>query len=159
MSLAIVPGSFDPVTNGHLDIIRRAARVFDRVVALVMVNDRKQMLFTDEERLGMLRESVRGIKGVQADFYAGMTYDYIAQHGVDVIVKGVRNAADFDYECEIALFNRAHVPQAETMFFYADPDLRGISSSAAKRAYMAGEDIADKVPPLVLEMLAQKCRR
>lgn len=159
MSLAIVPGSFDPVTNGHLDIIRRAARVFDRVIALAMVNDRKQMLFTDEERLRMLRESVRGIPGVQADFYDGMTFDYIAQHGVDVIVKGVRNAADFDYECEIALFNRAHAPQAETMFFYADPDLRGISSSAAKQAFMAGQDIADKVPPLVLEMLALKCRR
>ena len=86
MGLAIVPGSFDPVTWGHVDIIRRAARLFDRVIALVMVNDQKQALFTPEERLYMLRESVGGIQRVEADFYGGMTYDDLARHGVDAIV-------------------------------------------------------------------------
>lgn len=159
MKLAIIPGSFDPVTNGHLDIIRRAARIFDRVVALAMVNDQKQSLFTPEERLFMLRESVKEIRGAEADFYGGMTYEYIARHGVDVIVKGVRTPADFEYECQIALFNRQYAPQAETMFFYADPALQGLSSSGLKRAFLEGQDVSGKAPAVVLEMLAQKYGR
>ena len=156
MGLAIVPGSFDPVTWGHVDIIRRAARLFDRVIALVMVNDQKQALFTPEERLYMLRESVRGIQRVEADFYGGMTYYYIARHGVDAIVKGLRDGADFAYECQIAQFNRQHAPQADTLFLLADPQRQALSSSWVKRAYVAGEEIRDAVPPVVLAMLAKK---
>ena len=159
MKLAIIPGSFDPVTNGHLDIIRRASRIFDRVVALAMVNDQKQNLFTPEERLWMLKESVKDIPGAEADFYGGMTYEYIARHGVDVIVKGVRTPADFDYECQIALFNRQYAPQAETMFFYANPDLQGLSSSGLKRAFLEGQDVSGKAPAVELEMLARKYGR
>ncbi|WP_458863740.1 pantetheine-phosphate adenylyltransferase [Acidaminobacterium chupaoyuni] len=156
MTLAIVPGSFDPVTYGHLDIVRRASKLFDKVIVLAMVNEAKQTFFSPEERLMMLRESVKGMPGVAADFFGGMTYDYIRDHGVDVIVKGVRNPKDFEYEAQIALFNQEHAPMAETMFFYADPKLKGISSSAAKQAFAAGQDITDKVPPIVLEMLRMK---
>ncbi len=156
MKLAIIPGSFDPPTYGHLDIIRRAARIFGRAVALAMINDQKQALFTPEERLFMLKESVRDIPGAEADFYGGMTYEFIAQHGAEVIVKGLRTPADFDYECQIALFNRRFAPQAETMFLYADPDLQGLSSSGLKQAFLEGRDVRDKAPPVVLEMLAKK---
>ncbi len=159
MKLAIIPGSFDPVTNWHLDIIRRASCIFDRVVALAMVNDQKQNLFTPEERLWMLKESVKDIPGAEADFYGGMTYEYIARYGVDVIVKGVRTPADFEYECQIALFNRQYAPQVETMFFYADPDLQGLSSSGLKRAFLEGQDVSGKAPAVVLEMLARKYGR
>ena len=81
---------------------------------------------------------------------------YIAQHGAEVIVKGLRTPADFDYECQIALFNRRFAPQAETMFLYADPDLQGLSSSGLKQAFLEGRDVRDKAPPVVLEMLAKK---
>ena len=97
MKLAIIPGSFDPPTYGHLDIIRRAARIFGRAVALAMINDQKQALFTPEERLFMLKESVRDLPGAEADFYGGMTYAYIAKHGAEVIYKSLRTHADFDY--------------------------------------------------------------
>lgn len=156
MRLAIVPGSYDPVTNGHLDIIRRAAGLFDQVVALVMINDQKQALFTPEQRLAMLRCSVEGMEGVTADFYGGMTYEYIETHGVDAIVKGLRNSGDFGYECQIAAFNRQHAPRAQTVFLIADPNWSSTSSSAVKAAFLAGEPIAHLVPPVVLEELKRQ---
>lgn len=139
MSLAIIPGSYDPPTLGHVELIRRAARLFDRVIALVMVNDQKQALFSLEERFSLVKESVAGIPGAEADFFGGMTYDYIRDHGVDAIVKGLRNAQDFTYECEIARFNQLHAPQAETLFLYAEPRWDHVSSSRVKEAFLAGE--------------------
>ena len=97
-----------------------------------------------------------GFEGKEADFYGGMTYDYIARHGVDAIVKGLRDGADFAYECQIAQFNRQHAPQADTLFLLADPQRQALSSSWVKRAYVAGEEIRDAVPPVVLAMLAKK---
>ena len=156
MSLAVIPGSYDPPTLGHVELIRRAARLFDRVIALVMVNDQKQALFSLEERFSLVKESVAGIPGAEADFFGGMTYDYIRDHGVDAIVKGLRNAQDFTYECEIARFNQLHAPQAETLFLYAEPRWDHVSSSRVKEAFLAGEDVSAWVAPPVRKALEKK---
>ena len=142
--------------DGSVELIRRAARLFDRVIALVMVNDQKQALFSLEERFSLVKESVAGIPGAEADFFGGMPYDYIRDHGVDAIVKGLRNAQDFTYECEIARFNQLHAPQAETLFLYAEPRWDHVSSSRVKEAFLAGEDVSAWVAPPVRKALEKK---
>jgi pantetheine-phosphate adenylyltransferase len=142
MSIAAVPGSYDPVTAGHVDIIRRAAALFDHVYAVAMVNVDKAYLFTPAERLDLLRDAVADLPNVTAEFEPGYFYAYARARGVTAIVKGVRSAADFTYELEIAAFNRAHYPGADTLLLPADPALCHISSAWVKEQAASGRDIS-----------------
>jgi pantetheine-phosphate adenylyltransferase len=117
---ALCPGMFDPVTNGHLDIVNRAAALFDRVVVAVVENPTKEPLFGTEERVAMLEEAVAGLQGVEVSSFAGLLVDYARERGVDVIVKGLRAVSDFDYELQMAQMNR-HLSQIETYFVPTSP--------------------------------------
>ena len=114
--IAICPGSFDPVTLGHLDIIRRASVLFDKVIVLVVVNPVKNTSFTPDERVELIRKSVDGIPNVEVDLYTGLLVDYVRSKGAVAIVKGLRAMSDFEYEFQMALINKKMLPYAETIF-------------------------------------------
>ncbi len=159
MKLAIVPGSFDPMTNGHLDLIRRAARLFDRVVAVVMDNREKHYLFSRDERFALVRESVADIPGVDADVWAGMLWEYVRDCGACAIVKGVRSTGDLVYEVLQARFNEQQWAGAQTIFLPAAPGLENLSSSELRRRAAAGQDISGLASPAVCRALLEKYHR
>lgn len=153
MKLAVVPGSFDPVTLGHVDIIRRAAELFDHVVVAAMINPEKQYRFTAEERIAFLQNAVAGIPHVTVDYSEEMLYAYVTRLGACAIVKGIRNGGDADYELEMAEYNREHAPTCDTLLLPADKSLTEISSTAVKRLAREGQDITALVTPLVAAAL------
>lgn len=156
MKIALVPGSFDPVTNGHVDLIRRAAGLFDRVVAVVMDNAEKQYLFSRRERLELLRCAVAGISNAEADVWDGMLWEYARDRGVCAIVKGARNAQDFEYELLQARFNEEKWPAAQTVLLPAAQGLENLSSSELKRRARSGMDIGALAPGAVCRAVADK---
>ena len=133
MKTAICPGSFDPVTHGHLDIIRRAAALFDKVIVLVVTNVAKNPLFTQEERMELIRRSTADIPQVEVDCYDGLLAEYARLHHADVIVKGLRAMSDFEYEFQMALTNRKLYPEAETVFLTTTAEHMYLSSSLVKQ--------------------------
>ncbi|MBQ2939082.1 MAG: pantetheine-phosphate adenylyltransferase [Clostridia bacterium] len=158
MKLAVCPGSFDPVTNGHLDIIRRAAALADRVIVVVMTNASKHTMFTMEERVAMLRTATVDLPNVEIDAYDGLLADYARRVGADAIVKGLRAVTDFEYEFQMALTNRQLHADAETVFLTTSADLMYLSSSVVKQVAMYGGDISGFVPASVLDAVLQKTK-
>ncbi|MBQ1210797.1 MAG: pantetheine-phosphate adenylyltransferase [Clostridia bacterium] len=158
MKLAVCPGSFDPVTNGHLDIIRRAAALSDRVIVVVMTNASKHTLFSMEERVAMLRAATAELPNVEVDAYDGLLADYARQVGADAIVKGLRAVTDFEYEFQMALTNRQLHADAETVFLTTSADLMYLSSSVVKQVAQYGGDISGFVPASVLDAVLQKTK-
>ncbi len=156
MSIAAVPGSYDPVTIGHIDIVCRAAALFEHVYVVAMFNADKTYLFSPDERTALLQDAFGGMKNVTCEFFGGMFYDYAAMRGVRAIVKGVRDAKDVEYEKGIAEFNLAHLPEAETVLLYARRGLENVSSSEIKALCRAGRDIGGLVTPLCEKMLADR---
>jgi pantetheine-phosphate adenylyltransferase len=150
---ALCPGTFDPVTNGHLDIIERAARRFDAVVVGVLDNPAKQPLFPVEERVGMLRELTAGMPGVEVEGFSGLLVDHARRREVDLVVKGLRSEADFAYEQQMAQMNR-HVGDVETVFMATSPAWSFLSSTLVKEVARMGGDVSGLVPPLVATRLA-----
>ena len=150
--VAIVPGSFDPVTLGHLDIIARAARLFDRVIAVVMVNEEKQYLFTLEERRMLLTDAVRSLPQVSVSQWSGMLFKFAEDHNACAIVKGIRDENDLLYELQMADFNDLKCC-AQTVFLPARAELKNVSSSYIKERMQEGQDISELVTPLVLQEL------
>ena len=150
---ALCPGTFDPVTNGHLDIIERAARRFDAVVVGVLDNAAKQPLFPVEDRVRMLEELTRGLAGVEVDRFSGLLVDFAKRRKVDVVVKGLRSEADFAYEQQMAQMNR-HVGDVETVFLATSPSWSFLSSTLVKEVARMGGDVSGLVPPLVASRLA-----
>ena len=144
--IAICPGSFDPVTMGHLDIIRRASVLFDKVIVLVVVNPVKNTSFTPEERVELIRKSVEGIPNVEVDLYMGLLVDYVRSKGAVAIVKGLRAMSDFEYEFQMALINKKMLPSAETIFLTTAANYQYLSSSLVKNVATFGGDISDLVP-------------
>lgn len=159
MKIAICPGSFDPVTHGHLDIIRRAACLFDKVIVLVMTNSSKQPLFTKEERMTFLRRSTTGLSNVEVDSYGGLLADYAKQHRATVIVKGLRAMSDFEYEFQMALTNRKLNPEAETVFLTTTAEHMYLSSSLVKQVAGFGGDITGFVPGCIIPDIMEKIRK
>ncbi len=155
-TIAVCPGSFDPITCGHLDIIKRAAKMFDKVIVVVMVNSTKQPLFTGEERVDMIRRSLTDLDNVQVDCYDGLLADYMRAVQGTAIVKGLRAVSDFEYEFQMALTNKKLCPEAETVFLTADAQNMYLSSSIVKSVGSMGGDIRDFVPPEVYEEIAQR---
>ena len=156
MKTAIYPGSFDPVTYGHLDIIRRAASMFDRVIVLVVTNLAKQPMFTKEERMDFLRRATSGLDNVEVDSYGGLLADYTREHDARVIVKGLRAMSDFEYEFQMALTNRRLNPEAETVFLTTTAENMYLSSSLVKQVAVLGGEIRDFVPACIVADIRQK---
>ena len=151
MAIAICPGSFDPVTLGHLDIITRASKLFDTVIVAVMTNVKKSPSFTLEERVGLIRRAVKNLPNVQVDCFEGLLADYARQKNASDIVKGLRAVTDFEYEFQMALTNKKLNPDVETMFLTTSADFMYLSSSIVKQVAAFGGDISDFVLPELLE--------
>lgn len=152
---ALCPGTFDPVTNGHVDIVRRAAGLFDRVVIAVVENPSKEPLFENTERVEMLREAVADLANVEVDSFSGLLVDYARNRGIPVIVKGLRAVTDFDYELQMAQMNR-QLAEVETCFVPTSPKWSYLSSSLVKEVARFGGDVSSMVPDHVLGRLKER---
>jgi pantetheine-phosphate adenylyltransferase len=152
---ALCPGTFDPVTNGHLDIIRRASRCFDGVVVAVLENPGKQSLFSVEERVAMLKDSVAEVPGVEVASFSGLLVDYARSRDVKVIVKGLRAVTDFDFELQMAQMNLG-LGGVETFFLPTSPQWSYLSSSLIKEVVRFGGDASGLVPPFVRDRLEER---
>jgi len=153
---AIYPGSFDPVTNGHLDIIDRASKVFDYLLVSVLENPRKDALFSMEERVYMLESIIKPYDNVKVDFYQGLLVDYAQKNEIAIIIKGLRAISDFEFEFQMALTNRKLNCDVETMFMMTNNKYSFISSSIVKEVASYGGDIKGLVPPQVYDMIMDK---
>ena len=158
MRIAVYPGSFDPVTNGHLDIIKRASKIYDKVIVGVLNNAGKKPLFTADERVDMLRDVTDHIENVEVDSFAGLLVDFAKSKGATVIVKGLRTVADFEYEFQMALLNKALNPEYETVFMMTDSKYSYISSSMVKELAGFKGNLAGLVPNEITERIEQKYR-
>ena len=147
--IAVCPGSFDPLTNGHVDLVRRAAGLFDRVLVAVLVNEQKTPLLSADERVAIAREVFAELPAVQVETFDGLVTDYAAGRGATAIVRGLRSAADFDYEWPMAAMNRRLRPAIETVFLVPSPEVSAISSRLVKEIWRLGGDIGGLVPPAV----------
>jgi pantetheine-phosphate adenylyltransferase len=157
MRRAVCPGSFDPVTNGHLDVIRRAAGMFDEVIVAVLVNEAKRGLFSVDERLEMLREALAesADSNVKVDAFEGLLVDFCSANDVDVIVKGIRAAGDMDFELQMAQMNRS-LTGVETVFLPTSPQWSYVASSLVKEVARLGGDVSAHVPSSVLGRLSSR---
>jgi pantetheine-phosphate adenylyltransferase len=156
MIKAVFPGSFDPPTNGHLDIIKRASCLFDDVDVVISVNPAKQYMFSEDERLQMLTELLKDYKNVQVHLWEGLIVNYAKEHGAKVLIRGIRSSNDFSYEFELAHMNQNLNPQIETMFLPSKEKWGVVKSSSIKELAMFGGDITRMVPPLVVNALKKK---
>lgn len=154
--VAVYPGSFDPITNGHLDIIKRACKLFDEVVILIAINRQKKTTFTVEERINMIKSIMKEHPNVRVDFTDGLTLNYVKKIGGNVVLRGLRAATDFEYEFQIMNANRIINPTIETVFLMTNHEFMFISSSTVKEMYFGGADVSNLVPMLVLDELAKK---
>lgn len=158
MRIAIYPGSFDPITNGHLDIIKRASKLYDKVIVGVLSNANKKPLFTDSERVEMIKESAFGLPNVSADSFSGLLVDFAKQNNAAVIIKGLRTVADFEYEFQMALLNKALNPEYETVFLMTDMKYSYISSSIVKEVAKLHGDLTGFVPAQIINKIKNKYR-
>ena len=152
MRRAVCPGSFDPVTNGHVDVITRAAALYDELVVAVLVNPGKAGLFSVEERMALLRDAVAGVPNVTVDSFQGLLVDYCRAKDIPVIVKGLRAVSDFEYELQMAQMNR-ELAGVETLFVPTAPQVGHLSSSLVKQIATFGGDVSGLVPKVVQERL------
>ncbi len=158
MTKVVCPGSFDPVTNGHLDIVGRASHLFDEVVVAVLVNDNKASLFTLEERLDMLSRATSDLPNVTVASFRGLLVDFCADNGVDAIVKGLRAVSDFDYELQMAQMNGS-LTAVDTVFIPTSPEYSFLASSLVKEVAKGGGDVSKLVPAFVLELMKKRFAR
>ncbi|MFT3698223.1 MAG: pantetheine-phosphate adenylyltransferase [Kofleriaceae bacterium] len=160
ISIAVYPGTFDPITNGHLDILERALRVFDRVIVTLAVNQRKAPLFTVEERIDFIRGAMSSAGDrLQFEQFDGLIVDFCVAHGAKTLVRGLRALADFEYEFQFAHMNRRLAPTVDTVFFMTDERNHYVSSSLVKEVASLGGDVTGLVPAPVVAALAQKYGR
>ena len=156
MPVALCPDSFDPPTNGHVDVIERAARHFQSVVVAVIANPSKQALFTLEERTEMLHDALAGFDNVEIDSFDGLLVDFAREKGIEIVVKGLRAVSDFEYELQMAQMNAALNPGLDTIFMTAQPSWAFLSSSLVKEVARFGGDIEALVPAAVAKALAAR---
>jgi pantetheine-phosphate adenylyltransferase len=159
MSTAIYPGSFDPITNGHVSIIESGLVAFDRLIVAVLGNPKKTSLFTVEERIEMIRESVKADPRVEVDTFEGLLVDYCRKKNVRIVLRGLRAVADFEYELQMANMNRHMNPDVETVFIMANDAFFYVSSNIVKEAAKLGGDVKDLVPEAVNRKLLGKLGR
>ncbi len=156
MNRALFPGSFDPATNGHLNLIRRAAGIWDEIDVVIAVNPLKAYTFSAEERFSMMKSLVRDYDNVKVHVWDRLIVDYAEKVGARIIIRGVRALADFTYEFELSMINKGLNPNIETIFMPTDPQFFVLRSSAIKEIALFGGDVSSMVPPLVVEALTKK---
>ncbi|MBQ0009029.1 MAG: pantetheine-phosphate adenylyltransferase [Firmicutes bacterium] len=156
MNRAVYPGSFDPITNGHIDILERALKVFDEVIVLIAVNPNKESRFSVEDRIQMIKEATKNMKGVKVDFTSGLTVDYAHKVNSKHLVRGLRTVTDFKYEYNLADEYHKIDPNIDLVFFMADEKLCNISSSSVDELIKHKKDISKFVPESVLKMYKKK---
>ncbi len=157
--IGVYPGSFGPITNGHMDVLRRSLEVFDRVILLLAVNPRKKSVFPVEERLAMMKEAVKDMDRVIVDATDGLTVDYCLAHGSRHIIRGLRAVTDFEYEFQLAAANRFAGPGVDMVFFMSGSDTAFISSSAINEMEASGVDISPLVPEVVARHYASRKKK
>lgn len=157
-NIVIYPGSFDPPTNGHLDLIERASKLFDEIVVAVLRHDTKAPLFSVEERLEMMREAVGGLDNVTTDSFDGLLVDYARERSARLILRGIRAVSDYEYELQMALMNRKLDPTLETVFMLPAGRYSFLSSRLVREVSRFGGDISDLVPDFVVRRLRDKNR-
>jgi pantetheine-phosphate adenylyltransferase len=155
-SLAIYPGTFDPITNGHVDILKRSLKIFDRVVVALAENVRKTPLFTLRERQTLIADALGGEPRLEVDAFQGLLADYCRRRGAGVVIRGLRALADFEYEFQLAHMNRRLAPDVETLFLMTGEESFYVSSSLVKEVALMGGDVSRMVPPGVAAALAEK---
>lgn len=153
MRVAIYPGSFDPITNGHLDVLKRSLEVFDKVIVLVAVNPDKKSYFTPEEKVEMIKEAVKGLDNVEVDYSTGLTVEYAKKHNAKHLIRGLRAVTDFEYEFQLAVANEFADSDIDMVFFMSRSETSYISSSMIMELYKNGVDISTLVPNSVFKRL------
>lgn len=157
MKVGVYPGSFDPITNGHLDIIYRSAKLFDQLIVLISSNPSKNLLFTFEERVKIAEELTKDLPNVKVSFHQGLLIDYLMEKDIHYLVRGLRAVSDFEYEFEMALANRwLSAKNVDTIFLMTDEKYFYLSSSLIKQIASLGGDVSSMVPPIVDKMLKEK---
>ena len=159
MRIGVYPGSFDPVTNGHIELVKRSLNLFDKVIFLLAVNPSKKSVFSVDDRLLMMREATKEYPNVTVDFYPGLIVDYCRKVGSSYIIRGLRAVTDFEYEFQMAAANEFADPSIDTVFFMSRKEETFISSTAINELFDGGKDISSLVPPIVVKMLKEKKRR
>ncbi len=157
--IAVYPGSFDPITNGHLDIVRRASRLFSHVIVAVTDNSTKGHTFSVKERLGMVKDSIRDIPGAEADSFSGLLVDYMKEKKAPTLIRGLRAVSDMEYEFQMASMNRHLYPEAETVFLMPDERYTYLSSSIIKDVTRMGAQVDTYLPPAARRMLRKKPKK
>ncbi|MBI3698461.1 MAG: pantetheine-phosphate adenylyltransferase [Acidobacteria bacterium] len=155
-NISIYPGSFDPLTNGHLDLIERGAKLFDQLIVAILRNEGKTSLFTADERKEMLCASVKHLANVSVESFDGLLVRFAAEKGARVILRGIRAVSDYEFELQMALMNRKLQPELETVFMLPGEAYSYVSSRLVKEIYRLGGDVSDLVPPIVVERLKAK---
>ena len=158
MKIAICPGSFDPVTLGHLDIVHRASQLFDRVIVAVLHNADKNPSFSVEERMGFLKEVTKGYDNVEVDSFSGLLVDYAKEKGAVAVVKGLRAVSDFEYEFQMSMINKKLYPEVETVYLNTNQDYMYLSSSVVKQIASFGGDIRNFVPEAIHDKIVDRLR-
>ncbi len=156
MKIAIYPGSFDPITNGHLDVLKTSAGIFDKVIIAVAKNSEKHAFLTVEERVNLIRESILHIKNVEVDTFDGLTIEYARKKSAQVLIRGLRAVSDFEYEMQLSQTNSALAPDIQTVFLITKPEYNFISSSTVREILLNKGDISKFVPQPVFEYLNKR---
>lgn len=160
--IAVIPGSFDPVTNGHLDVIVRTSRLFDKTYVAILSNTIKSPLFTADERVALIKRVTKGLENVEVEAFEGLLADYARMRNASFIIKGLRAVSDYEYECQMALANRTLAPEIETFFIASSPNYSYLSSSMVKEFALHGAPLNQLVPDEIINDIYEKiysCRR
>lgn len=159
MRVAVYPGSFDPITNGHLDIIERALKVFDKVIVAILINPTKKGLFSVEERVELIKEVTKDFDNVEVESFEGLLVDFLAKKDTNIIIKGLRAVSDFEYEFQMALMNNKLNSDVETVFMMTSAEYSYLSSSSVKQVAFFDGSVEGLIPSMIIEKLKEKVRK
>jgi len=159
VAIAVYPGSFDPVTMGHIDILERTSRIFDKIVVAVVHNVTKQALFTLDERVELIKNSVEHLPNVEVECFNGLLADFLKNKEATVIIRGLRSITDFEYESHMSMMNKSLLPEIDTVFIMSNPSYIFVSSSGVKEAALLGGDVSGMVPASVQKGMQEKLQR
>ena len=156
MTVAVYPGSFDPVTNGHIDILERTSRIFDKIIVAVVHNVTKQALFTLDERVELIKESTKHLDNIEVECFNGLLADFLKSKQANVIIRGLRSMTDYEYESQMSMMNKKLFPEIDTIFIVSDSQYTFVSSSGIKEAALLGGSVSSMVPAVVEMGLQEK---